>query len=159
MAAIVENLAQLAQYESGWTSMMINIWQEEIDSFQINRTGALRSSLQGLLHPGANTTIEHKFLLYGLFVARGTGRGYKHGNGGDLKFLDERYRAEHHLDEPRKVGPAWGGYMTSGKPRQRRDWWSRAYRRSVRKLNDIEGDFYGRAYLGLMSDILSEAFG
>lgn len=41
----------------------------------------------GLIHPGPNTTIEHKFLLYGLYVAAGVGHEFRHGNLGDLPFL------------------------------------------------------------------------
>lgn len=36
----------------------------------------------------------------------------------------------------RKVGPAWGGYMTSGKPRKRRDWFSRKLFMSVIALRE-----------------------
>ena len=39
--------------------------------------------------------MRFKFLQYGIYVDLGTGKGYKRGNGGDLKFLGKDYRKEH----------------------------------------------------------------
>ena len=148
----VKTLQDLLQVEQGWTDMMVTIWQEKLMQFRINRTGALRGSLQGMLTPGPVSTIQHKFLEYGLFVARGVGKGYTHGNGGNLEVLGRP-------SVIKRTGKAVGGYLTSGEHRKRRDWLTSAYRRSVRKLNDLEGDFYGNAYMGLMADALQTAVG
>lgn len=45
-------------------------------------TGTLHNTLQGVLHPGTPTTIEHRFREYGIYVANGTGWGYRKGNSG-----------------------------------------------------------------------------
>ena len=143
----VKTLQDLLKVEQGWTDMMVTIWQEKLAMFRINRTGALRASLNGMLSPGPVATIQHKFFEYGMYVAKGVGKGYRHGNGGDLEILGRP-------SVVKRTGKAVGGYMTSGQHRQRRDWVTSAYRRSVRKLNDLEGEFYGTAYLGLMADAL-----
>ena len=36
---------------------------------------------------------------------RDTGKGYKRGNGGDLKFLGKDYRKEHNLGKAREPRP------------------------------------------------------
>ena len=62
------------------------------------------------------------------------------------------------MDEPRKVGPAWGGRIAGGKPKGRRDWFSQKYYSSVMRLNEREADFYGETYNGLMATALDEIF-
>ena len=62
---------QIEQYERGWSRMMIDIWREKIVQLNINDSGALQGSLQELVSTGQVTTIEHKFMQYGLFVAAG----------------------------------------------------------------------------------------
>lgn len=140
-------------YEQGWADMMVRIWQERIDQLGIYRTGRLHSSISS---HATTRQIAHTFLEYGIYVAAGTGRGYERGNGGDLPFLDPNYRHQHRLDQPRKTGPAWGGAMTSGHPRQRRDWFARKYYYSLRRLNDYEARYYGQAYQGLLTTALDQ---
>lgn len=106
--------------------MQIRIWQEKIERMKIVRSGALHESFKdSITQTAEGTTISMKFHRYGIYQALGVGYGYRHDNGGDLPFLGKEYRAEHGLDKPRKVGPAWGGYKTSGKPRKKRDWYSK----------------------------------
>ena len=76
-------------------------------------------------------------------------------NDGDLDFLNKQYRAEHDLNKPKKVGPAWGGRVAGGVPIGRRDWFSAKYYASIMKLNEHEADFYGDTYNGLMASALS----
>jgi len=85
-------------------------------------------------------------LEYGIYVAAGTGNGYRRGNSGKddengLQFLR---------------GKKWN----KGKGhRQRRDWFMKKYLYSIHRLNDFEAQFYGDAYQGLISDALAAMFG
>lgn len=135
--------ADIHAWEKGWADEMVNIWQEKIIHYRIRHTGALFRSVQATQHGGASRMIAHKFLLYGLYQAAGTGNGYKRGNGGNLEFLDPAYRVKHHL----------------GKARERKPWFAPRYYASIMKLNDMEGMFYGEQYQGLMADLLGEMFG
>jgi hypothetical protein len=130
---------------------------------------------------GEVTTIEHKFLQYGLFVAAGVGKGFEHGNPGDLLFMGDSYRegkraygsrqvgaglSEEHMKSPKfehvtvQRGPNKGkeAALTSGEKRMPRDWFFKKYYYSIRRLNLTESAFYGRAYQGLMSSFLDELF-
>lgn len=125
----------------GWQKFMVDIWRERMMAFTppVYDTGALARSVQGAVHPGPVTTIEHHFLQYGIYVARGVGNGYKHNNGGDLKFLADWRTNPHH--------------------RQPRDWFSKKYLYSIHRLNDFEATYYGCAYQGVVSSFLYQLFG
>lgn len=136
------------QYEQRWTQFMVKFWQEKMMSFSppVYDTGTLHDTLAGVLHPGTPTTIEHRFREYGLYVAAGTGRGYRRGNSGKddengLQFMRH------------------GKYNKGKGHRQRRDWFARKYLYSIHRLNDYEASFYGEAYQGLLSDALAAMFG
>ena len=172
---------QIEQYERGWSRMMIDIWREKIIQLNITDAGALQGSLQELVTTGQVTTIEHKFLQYGLFVAAGVGKGFAHGNPGDLLFMGNMYREGKHaygsrqvgagLSEKHMKGPKFGevivkrgpnagkrAALTSGEKRMPRDWFFKKYYYSIRRLNLTEAEFYGKAYQGLMSSFLDELF-
>lgn len=172
---------QIEQYERGWSMMMIDIWREKIIQLNITDSGALQGSLQELVSTGHVTTIEHKFLQYGLFVAAGVGKGFAHGNGGNLLFMGDKFRegkheygarqvgaglSEEHMRGPKfkevtvQRGPNAGkrAALTSGEKRMPRDWFFKKYYYSIRRLNLTEAEFYGKAYQGLMSSFLDELF-
>ena len=172
---------QIEQYERGWSRMMIDIWREKIIQLNITDSGALQGSLQELVSTGHVTTIEHKFLQYGLFVAAGVGKGFVHGNGGNLLFMGDKFRegkheygarqvgaglSEEHMRSPKfkevtvQRGPNAGkrAALTSGEKRMPRDWFFKKYYYSIRRLNLTEAEFYGKAYQGLMSSFLDELF-
>lgn len=176
------NRSELEHYERGWSKMMIDIWREKIQQLNITDSGALRDSMTELVQTGQVTTIEHKFLQYGLFVAAGVGKGFYHDNPGDLLFMGDRYRqgkraygsrqvgaglSEEHMKSPKfervtvQRGPNKGkeAALTSGEKRMPRDWFFKKYYYSIRRLNLEESAFYGRAYRGLMSSFLDELFG
>lgn len=124
-------------YVDEWTRVMLDIWKEKVERLKIVRTGAFHESFKSAIQDVAQgKTITMRFLSYGLFQAHGTGYGYSHDNGGDLRFLDKDYRHKHRLDVKRRVGPAWGGYLTSGKPRKRRDWFSKKLYMSVMAMKE-----------------------
>lgn len=120
---------------------MVKMWQEKMLQFAppVYDTCALSRSVQGVVHPGPVTTIEHRFLEYGIYVARGVGNGYSRGNGGDLKFLKDWKTNPHH--------------------RQKRDWFSKKYMYSLHRLNEFEAAYYGQTYQGLVSSFLWQMFG
>jgi len=172
---------QIEQYERGWSRMMIDIWREKIIQLNITDSGALQGSLQELVSTGHVTTIEHKFLQYGLFVAAGVGKGFAHGNGGNLLFMGDKFREGKHeygarqvgagLSEEHMRGPKFKevtvqrgknagkrAALTSGEKRMPRDWFFKKYYYSIRRLNLTEAEFYGKAYQGLMSSFLDELF-
>lgn len=64
---------------------MIDIWREKMAMLNINNTGALRNSLTGHISGDeGQRKISHKFLMYGIYVALGVGRGYEPGMVGTL---------------------------------------------------------------------------
>lgn len=128
---------ELERYEEGWTREMMTYWRERMLALEVYDTGRLYNSLKGTLHrSGTATTIEHRFLEYGIFVAAGTGKGYTRGNGGNLEFLKD--------------------WRTNRRHRQKRDWFARKYIASIMRLGEYEAAFYGRAYQGLMAENLKE---
>lgn len=150
---------QIASFERGWCDMMVDIWHERMMQLRVRDTGSLMGSVRGSVDSGDVTTIQHSFLEYGIYVAAGVGNFYRHGNGGNLEFLDPEYRREHGLDRPRKRGPRWGGGYTSGRPRKEKEWFARKYLYSIHRLNEKEAEFYGEAYQGLLPDVFDAMFG
>lgn len=133
------DLRALEKYEQGWTREMMTYWRERLLRLRVYDTGTLYRSLAGTVRQGPQTTIEHRFLYYGIYVAAGVGRGYKRGNGGDLAFLKD--------------------WKTNQRHRQKRDWWARKYFSSLMRLGETEAAFYGEAYSGLMAGALHDALG
>lgn len=131
------------RFKQQWTENMVKYWQERIDKLDINDTGQLRASISGMLHSGPVTTIEHQFLQYGIYVANGTGNGYRHGNGGNLEILDKDYRKKHGMD----------------KKREPRDWFFRKFYASRMVLSEMALATYGRAYQGMVTQAIDEVCG
>lgn len=136
-------------WEHGWAEMMITIWRENILRLGIVDTRGLYDSLSHqVTDVNAQITIAHEFMLYGIYVARGVGNGYRRGNSGKddengLQFLGKSYRKAHKM----------------GKPRQKRDWFAGKYLRSIYVLSEVERDLYGTAYMGTMSNVVQAIFG
>ena len=176
----VQAMSEQELFRQQWTKNMVTYWQERIDKLRINDTGALRSSINGMLHSGPVTTIEHSFLVYGKYISDGVGREFGSGytdsmgrtynssrggegtwNAGQLPFLlpgGEAYREKHGLDTPKKVGPAWGGREAGGHPREKRDWFFRKYYASRMVLNEMEAAAYGQAYQGMLTQAFDVLF-
>lgn len=132
--------AEHQKWLEGWSEFMVKMWRERMMQFAppVYDTGALSRSVQGVTHPGPVTSIEHRFLEYGIYVARGVGNGYRHNNGGDLAFLKDWKSNPHH--------------------RQKRDWFSKKYMYSLHRLNEFEAAYYGTTYNGLVSSFLRQLF-
>ncbi len=167
------SLREIQLMEEEITQNQVRYWQERIDKLRINDTGALRSSIVGMVHTGPVTTIEHSFLVYGIYVSNGVAREFGEGytdslgryyasnrggegtwNEGQLPFLlpgGEHYRETHGLNKPKKVGPAWGGKVAGGHPHNARDWFFRKYAAMRHVLNEMEMAAYGTAYQGMLT--------
>ena len=95
----------IREWERGWTDMMVKIWQENMLRLKIFDTGRLYNRMTGTVTDASGlVTICHQFLLYGIYVARGVGNGYRRGNSGKdddngLKFLGKQYRKEHNITD------------------------------------------------------------
>lgn len=138
---------QLEQYEQEWTANMVKYWQEKMMQFSppVYDTGALHNSLRGELHPGPTTTIQHHFLEYGLYVAAGTGNGYRRGNSG--------------LDDENGLQFMRGKQWNKGRGhRVVRDWFKGKFLYSLYRLKEVEASFYGEAYQGMVSETLTAMF-
>ncbi len=70
----------------------------------------------------------------------------------------EEYRSEHGLDKPKKVGPAWGGRVAGGHPRQPKPWFWSKYYASRMVLNELEQEYFGQQYKGMFTTALDEVF-
>ena len=141
-----------------WVKMMVQIWRDKLEYFDIRRTGTLMGSFtESVTHDGLSANIVMRFLAYGIYQAYGVGNGYIHDNGGDLEFLGAAYRKEHRLDVPRKVGPKWGGYYTSGEPRERRDWFNPKLYASLMRMKETMEHMVGEDAAAVICEALEDA--
>ncbi len=144
-------------YINAWEDTMLMIWREKIERMNIVRSGALHQSFtSSSTFAPESSEIKMKFLKYGIYQALGVGNGYAHDNGGDLHFLDKEYRQVHGLDKPKKVGPAWGGYVSSGLPRKKRDWFSKKLYSSHQVLKEAMAKITGEQAVQIICDALDD---
>lgn len=94
------------KYQEAWAEMMVTIWREKIERLHVINTYSLHQQIRDNVISSTDSvsTIQHKFLEYGIYQDMGVGKGYTKGNGGDLQILNPIYREEHGLNVPRKVG-------------------------------------------------------
>lgn len=164
-------------YNRGWARFLVDILQEEIDKLSVNDTGRLKRSIDYAVH--GTETLEHKFLLYGIYVSAGVGKGFTYGNGGDLLFMGDRYRNANGygvkqvgagLSENAMLSPKFEhitvqhgknagktAALTRGK-RKKEDWFMRKYYYQLQRLNEKQALMYGEAYQGLVSSFLDGLF-
>ena len=155
-------------WNRAWAENMLLYWRERMQRVGlIADTGTLQRSLQYKVDTGQVTTLEHRFAMYGIYVARGTSPAFAWklwghnkpktprergttGQAGTVDFLDNAYRREHGLDKKKRVGPAWGGRLAGGPPIGARDWWARKYAYSMFRLNETNAAMYGELYNGFL---------
>lgn len=123
------------KYIEGWTETMITIWKEKIVRFGIVDSGYLVSNISG---NSSEDSALLKFMTYGIYQAYGVGNGYKHENGGNLKFLDPEYRKEHKL----------------GRRRKRRNWFSPRLYSSVQVLQHAMAELYSHNIVNTICEAL-----
>ncbi|MCH3994155.1 MAG: hypothetical protein LKE54_03720 [Prevotella sp.] len=146
-------------WERDWATMMITIWREQIMKLGIVDTMQLYRNITHSISGSEQITIAHEFMKYGIYQAAGVGNGYYKNNNGNLDIMDPSMRKARHLDKPRTRGPKWSTkHITSGKPRKKRDWFSKKYLRSIYVLGEVERDLYGNAYMGTLSNVVSDLF-
>lgn len=135
----MDRVDDIDKYVDAWTKTQLDIWKEKVSRLGVVRSGALYNSFNAAIDAlSSGQTITMRFLQYGIYQALGTGPEFTKNNGGDLPFLGQEYREAHGLNNPRKVGPAWGGYKTSGKPRKPRDWYSKKlYMSTMAMVEDL----------------------
>ena len=131
--------ADLKTYSKAWYEKMVTIWRDRIDAMDILDTGALRGSVagNGFSMDEMGGQMAFQFLQYGIYVDLGTGKGYKRGNGGDLKFLGKDSRKEHKL----------------GKAREPRPWFSKSWYISTQVIKDVYARFVGDKFVGIMDNL------
>lgn len=131
------------KYQEAWAEMMVNIWREKIERLHVIDTYSLHQQIKDNVVTSSDSvsTIQHKFLEYGIYQDLGVGNGYSKDNGGNLEILDPVYRAEHNMGEPRKP----------------RVWFSRFYFASVMVLKEQMAYMYGEEFCGLLVDKIEEA--
>lgn len=128
------------QYTGAWSDMMVRIWRDRITRLRAIDTGRLLSSV-GRAAPvvdGFAATMAFQFVHYGIFVDRGVGNGFRHGNGGDLPFMSMEWRREH----------GW-----KGKPRQKKPWFNVSLSISQRVLAEKSADIMGDKFVALFDDL------
>lgn len=147
------------RYIYEWTRTQLAIWQEKVRRMGVVRSGRLHESFTSAIRNVSDgNTIEMKFAAYGIYQALGVGNGYYHDNPGDLEILDPEYREKHGLNERRWAGPmpGYSRYLTSGKPRKRRDWYSKKLYMSMRALIEDLARITGEAGMRAICDQLSD---
>ena len=121
------------QYAEGWMSMMVTIWREKMDEFGVYDTGTLQRSFQMDLSKWADESdkgsIIHRFLQYGVYVERGTGREISKDNGGNI-----------------------------GRERTRfpKPWLTRKYKYSVFRLGEYFAERYVNQFCAMMRDTFQD---
>lgn len=170
--------ADIDAYNRGWARFLVDILQEQIDKLSVSDTGSLKQSVVYAMN--GTDTIEHKFLMYGLYVSAGVGKGFKHGNGGDLLFMNDKYREVNgygykqvgaglsedamlapkfeHITVKRGKNAGKQAALVRGK-RKKEDWFMRKYYYQLQRLNEKQALMYGEAYQGLVSSFLQGLFG
>lgn len=140
------------KYIKAWTEMMVEIWQDRITRLKVMDTASLYGKINGEFSMNDSiTTIQHRFLEYGIFQDLGVGRGHLAGNKGKLEIFDDDYREKHGLNRARSWnGPKSKG-KTSGKPRKPREWFSRPYYASIMVLKDQMAYMYAEEFTGLVA--------
>lgn len=139
------------KYMDAWADTMLNIWRDKITKLGVMDTTSLYQKMErAVFFDENNQMVRHRFLEYGIYQDLGTGSGYKHGNDGNLDILDPVYRIDHGLNRARSWnGPKSKGHK-SGKPRKRKEWYSRAYYASVMVLKEHMSRMYAEEFVGIV---------
>lgn len=113
---------------------MLAIWREKLfvtPRTRAYRSGALFRSVQsGMVFAHSddylNLHFRYKYLCYGIYVERGTGREVFAGNNGDIG---------------------------RSKRRRRRPWMYPAYMRSIDSIRDFLAESVGQQFINIVQDI------
>lgn len=141
------------KYQEAWEKTMVEIWREKIMRLHVVDTTQLHNEINGDVISSASeiSTIQHRFMEYGIYQDCGTGRGYAKGNGGNLEFLNPLSREKEYARKQKS------GKVTLSEPRKPREWFSRAYFASVMVLKEQMAYMYGEEFCGMLVDKIEEA--
>lgn len=142
------------KYQEAWSKMMVDIWRDKIDRLRVVDTRTLRQQIteQVTVNAPDITTIQHRFMDYGIYQDCGVGRGFEiHGkkykdghvgyNKGDLELLNKDYRDERGMGDSRKP----------------REWFSRSYFVSKRVLDEQMVYMYGEEFCSMIVDAVENS--
>ena len=152
------------KYSEAWADMMRKIWADRVARMRAWDTGELHSSVTRYnTHPlfrDSSIEFAFRFIQYGIYVDAGVGNGYYKGNDGKLEFLDEgkesgiNKRELLGYNKRRKAGH--NGKLTSGKPRQKKKWFSPSWYISQRVLADKMLTFMGDHFEALFDNLADD---
>ena len=86
-----------ARYCEAWAQMMVDIWLEKANQYDIGHTGDLLNSFTSEVYAAAGGEVDkivHAYNYYALFVELGVGRGVRYGdtsNRREKPFKSEAY--------------------------------------------------------------------
>lgn len=122
-----------------WYATMTKIWKDRIDLLGAIDTGRLRQSVSGagFNASGFDIRAAFRFMQYGIYVDAGTGNGYRRGNGGNLHFLDKKWRKENR----------------KGRARERKPWLSPSWRISREVLKNRLARIVGEKFTGIFLEM------
>lgn len=115
------------RYCQAWAEMMVEIWREKANAYEIHHTGNLVNSFAFdvfVASGGEVDKITHAFLYYGRFVDMGVGRGVP-------------------LDKVRESG------------RKPKPFNSETYWRSVQVLTEKMAELYGEEFRTYVTDLFN----
>lgn len=131
----MDYLEDCDKYIAEWVRTQNFIWREKIETLLIMHSKTLWNSFTDEVRAsGDGRDIVLSFARHGIWQELGVGNGYAKGNYGDLDILNPAYRKKHGLDKPRSAGPVSDRYMTSGNPRERREWFNKKLYMSVMSM-------------------------
>lgn len=130
------------EFSRGWYEQMTRIWSDRIRALGIYDTGSLLASVQGTAFQADELTMTaaFRFVQYGLYVDRGTGKYYDDAHRdekGQLSFLDPTER--------RRAG--------RNKPRQARPWFSVSWGISRRVITEHYARVVGEAFSVMLDEL------
>ena len=86
-----------ARYCEAWAQMMVDIWLEKANQYDIGHTGDLLKSFTSQVYAAAGGEVDkivHAYNYYALFVELGVGRGVRYGDASNRRekpFKSEAY--------------------------------------------------------------------
>lgn len=129
--------AAARDYALSWQRMMVRIWTDRIALMGAVGTGRLMRSVDrsGFAAQGADMRLAFRFVQYGLYVDRGTGKGCRPGNGG------------------RPESPAAANARHPTRRRERRPWLSVSWAISREVIKNEMARLWGDAFRGAFDRI------
>lgn len=141
-----------------WQDKMVEIWKDRIELAGAVDSRALYNSVRETVFSGSagGMTVGFEFLKYGIYQDIGVGPEFaraRREENGRLSFLNWDYREEQGLNVRRKVGPAWGGRLSSGHARIPHPWFAASWYISTQVLKERAARIIGDTFAGLFDNL------